>query len=82
MARRKQPAKTPPAASATPQPPREPSSTGDPPPASRGPGSTGEPPPASSSCPICGTALYGVHCKLNCPNCGYREDCSDLFRTS
>jgi hypothetical protein len=31
-------------------------------------------------CPICGAPLFGVHCKLICPNCGYREDCSDLFR--
>jgi len=30
-------------------------------------------------CPICGTQLYGVHCKRICPNCGYQEDCSDLF---
>lgn len=31
-------------------------------------------------CFFCGTPTYGVHCKVNCPNCGYREDCSDLFR--
>lgn len=30
-------------------------------------------------CPICGGPLVGVHCKLLCENCGYREDCSDLF---
>jgi ribosomal protein L40E len=30
-------------------------------------------------CPICGAVLIGVHCKLICENCGYREDCSDLF---
>lgn len=30
-------------------------------------------------CLLCGAAMYGVHCKLICPNCGYREDCSDLF---
>lgn len=55
-----------------------------------------EPPPASAptsnpvdenadaaegfACPLCGARMYGVHCKLNCPNCGYREDCSDIFR--
>lgn len=30
-------------------------------------------------CPICGGELIGTHCKLVCRNCGYREDCSDLF---
>lgn len=30
-------------------------------------------------CPICGALMIGVHCKLICENCGYREDCSDLF---
>ncbi len=30
-------------------------------------------------CPLCGNALSGVHCKLICDRCGYREDCSDLF---
>ena len=38
---------------------------------------------ASSSpgdtCILCGGSMYGVHCKLICANCGYREDCSDLF---
>ncbi len=37
------------------------------------------PPPQPSTCPLCGTALAGRHCKLICPNCGYTEDCSDLF---
>ena len=37
------------------------------------------PPPPPNACPLCGTAMYGVHCKLVCPHCGYREDCSDLF---
>lgn len=32
-----------------------------------------------SICPICETRLFGAHCKLLCPNCGYREVCSDLF---
>lgn len=30
-------------------------------------------------CPICGSMMVGLHCKLICENCGYREDCSDLF---
>lgn len=39
-----------------------------------------EPPaPPPDACPLCGAAMYGVHCKLVCPHCGYREDCSDLF---
>lgn len=32
------------------------------------------------SCTLCGSPMVGVHCKLLCSNCGYREDCSDLFR--
>jgi hypothetical protein len=34
---------------------------------------------AHQACPICGTEMFGAHCKLICRNCGYREDCSDLF---
>ena len=28
-------------------------------------------------CELCGAAMYGLHCKLICANCGYRRDCSD-----
>ncbi len=28
-------------------------------------------------CELCGTEMFGLHCKLICPNCGYRRDCSD-----
>ena len=28
-------------------------------------------------CEACGTKMYGLHCKLVCPNCGYKRDCSD-----
>ena len=28
-------------------------------------------------CEVCGGRMYGLHCKLVCPNCGYRRDCSD-----
>ncbi len=28
-------------------------------------------------CEICGAQMFGLHCKLICPNCGYRRDCSD-----
>lgn len=33
--------------------------------------------PSSEDCEICGSEMYGLHCKLVCPNCGYRRDCSD-----
>ena len=28
-------------------------------------------------CELCGSEMFGLHCKLICPNCGYRRDCSD-----
>ena len=28
-------------------------------------------------CELCGSGMFGLHCKLVCPNCGYRRDCSD-----
>jgi hypothetical protein len=58
---------------------------GEPPPGKRkDPGTERRQPPTRSTgdakvCLLCGAAMYGVHCKLICPNCGYREDCSDLF---
>ena len=33
--------------------------------------------PSGEACEVCGTEMYGLHCKLVCPNCGYRRDCSD-----
>lgn len=30
-------------------------------------------------CDICSTPMVGYQCKLTCPNCGARWDCSDLF---
>ena len=33
--------------------------------------------PSGEECEVCGTEMYGLHCKLVCPNCGYRRDCSD-----
>ncbi len=39
--------------------------------------STGALEPAGEDCEVCGTEMYGLHCKLVCPNCGYRRDCSD-----
>lgn len=32
---------------------------------------------ADEECELCGTEMFGLHCKLICPNCGYRRDCSD-----
>ncbi len=28
-------------------------------------------------CEACGTKMYGLHCKIVCPSCGYTRDCSD-----
>ena len=56
-------------------------------PGRRGPGPRNETPPATHpvaracECLLCGGPMFGVHCKVICPNCGYREDCSDLFPT-
>ena len=33
--------------------------------------------PSGGDCEICGSEMYALHCKLVCPNCGYRRDCSD-----
>jgi hypothetical protein len=33
--------------------------------------------PSDEECELCGTEMFGLHCKLICPNCGYRRDCSD-----
>jgi len=35
------------------------------------------PPGLVEECEVCGSQMYGLHCKLVCPNCGYRRDCSD-----
>ncbi len=32
---------------------------------------------SGEECELCGTEMFGLHCKLICPNCGYRRDCSD-----
>ena len=31
----------------------------------------------AQECEACGTRMYGLHCKIVCPNCGYKRDCSD-----
>lgn len=33
--------------------------------------------PSGEECELCETEMFGLHCKLICPNCGYRRDCSD-----
>ena len=33
--------------------------------------------PSGEDCEVCGSEMYGLHCKLICPNCDYRRDCSD-----
>jgi hypothetical protein len=33
--------------------------------------------PSGEDCELCGVEMFGLHCKLVCPNCGYRRDCSD-----
>jgi len=32
---------------------------------------------SEEECELCGAEMFGLHCKLVCPNCGYRRDCSD-----
>jgi ribosomal protein S27AE len=33
----------------------------------------------SEYCPQCGVELFGNHCKLICPRCGYYMSCSDYY---
>jgi uncharacterized Zn finger protein (UPF0148 family) len=33
--------------------------------------------PKEHVCELCGTVMYDHHCKIVCPNCGYKRDCSD-----
>ena len=33
--------------------------------------------PVREECELCGSEMFGLHCKLICPTCGYRRDCSD-----
>ncbi|QYJ15350.1 hypothetical protein Rxycam_01171 [Rubrobacter xylanophilus DSM 9941] len=30
-----------------------------------------------AECEVCGARMFGLHCKLVCPRCGFRRDCSD-----
>jgi len=33
--------------------------------------------PKEHVCECCGTVMYDHNCKIVCPNCGYKRDCSD-----
>lgn len=33
--------------------------------------------PKEHVCECCGTRMYDHNCKIVCPNCGYKRDCSD-----
>lgn len=33
--------------------------------------------PREHVCERCGTVMYDHNCKIVCPNCGYKRDCSD-----
>lgn len=34
-------------------------------------------PPAVHHCECCGARMFDHSCKIVCPNCGYKRDCSD-----
>lgn len=33
--------------------------------------------PRVHDCECCGSVMYDHNCKIVCPNCGYKRDCSD-----
>ena len=33
--------------------------------------------PTVHDCECCGVRMYDHNCKIVCPNCGYKRDCSD-----
>ena len=33
--------------------------------------------PSVHVCELCGATMYDHTCKIVCPNCGYKRDCSD-----
>lgn len=33
--------------------------------------------PSVHECELCGSVMYDHNCKIVCPNCGYKRDCSD-----
>lgn len=34
-------------------------------------------PSSAPLCDLCGSPMHEIHCKLVCPTCGYKRDCSD-----
>ncbi len=57
---------------ARPQPPVPPSARPAPPPAFQK-----REPPTHHVCDLCGAPMFDHNCKIVCPNCGYKRDCSD-----
>lgn len=33
--------------------------------------------PTVHECELCGAVMFDHNCKIVCPNCGYKRDCSD-----
>ncbi len=33
--------------------------------------------PTVHVCELCGATMFDHNCKIVCPNCGYKRDCSD-----
>jgi ribosomal protein L32 len=33
--------------------------------------------PTVHDCELCGAVMFDHNCKIVCPNCGYKRDCSD-----
>jgi hypothetical protein len=33
--------------------------------------------PTRHVCDLCGAEMFDHNCKIICPNCGYKRDCSD-----
>lgn len=33
--------------------------------------------PTQHFCDLCGVEMFDHNCKIVCPNCGYKRDCSD-----
>lgn len=34
-------------------------------------------PPPVHVCDLCGATMFEHNCKIVCPNCGYKRDCTD-----
>lgn len=62
---------------ARPAPPPEPSPATEPEPAPARPLFKKREIPSVHECELCGTVMFDHNCKIICPNCGYKRDCSD-----